>query len=138
MLEIVVRDGLVENSRRLGSKFQAGLRLLQSRYGCIGDVRGRGLMAGVEIVEDRATKQGSTDLAFAIADRMAAKGLWAQLATMRSFGCVFRMAPPVTTTEEELEEGLRIMEEALAETQGSLPLYGKGVESVGSVERAAL
>lgn len=126
VLEIVVRDNLVQRSRELGGKFQKRLELLQSRYGCIGDVRGRGLMAGVEIVTDRDTKKGDPELGAAIANKMMALGLWAQLSTMPSFGGVFRLAPPLTTTHEELGFGLNIIEEALATTPGTMPLYGSG------------
>lgn len=123
VLEIVVRDNLVQRSRDLGAKFQQGLRRLQSRYGCIGDVRGRGLMAGVEIVADRETKAFAPELGDTIANRMTELGLWAQLAIQASFSGVFRMAPPLTSTDEELEFGLGVMEQALAETPGTMPLY---------------
>lgn len=63
VLEIVLRDNLVENSRSMGLHLQAGLQKLKERYGCIGDVRGRGLMAGLEIVGDRETKEPAIDLA---------------------------------------------------------------------------
>ena len=53
VFEIVVRDNLVENSRIIGSQLKAGLEKLKERYACIGDVRGRGLMCGMEIVKDR-------------------------------------------------------------------------------------
>lgn len=86
VLEVVVRDNLVERSRQLGQRLQEGLQKLRSRYGCIGDIRGRGLMAGMEIVKDRTTKEGNATVASAVADRMADRGLWAQLATMASFG----------------------------------------------------
>ncbi|KAK5127650.1 hypothetical protein LTR85_006991 [Meristemomyces frigidus] len=123
VLEIVVRDGLVSHSRVMGEKLQRGLRRLESRYGCIGDVRGRGLMAGMEIVADRTTKEGAPEVGSAVGQRMTELGLWAQLATMASFGGVFRIAPPITVTEEELELGLGIMEEAFALTPGTMPLY---------------
>jgi 4-aminobutyrate aminotransferase-like enzyme len=123
VLEIVVRDNLVQRSKSLGVHLQAGLRQLQSRYGCIGDVRGRGLMAGVEIVQDRRTKAAALELGNKIADRMIELGVWAQLATMKSFGGVFRIAPPITISMQELEDGLRIMEEAFASTPGTMPLY---------------
>ncbi|KAF7192475.1 2,2-dialkylglycine decarboxylase [Pseudocercospora fuligena] len=123
VLEIVVRDNLVDRSRILGQKFQQRLQQIQSRYGCVGDVRGRGLMAGVEIVADRKTKVGNTELGAAVATKMTELGLWAQLSTMPSFGGVFRLAPPLTTTDDELETGLRIIEEAFASTPGTLPLY---------------
>lgn len=125
VLEIVERDDLVAHSARLGGKLQTALRSLQTRYGCIGHVRGRGLMAGLEMVADRETKTGAPELAAAVADKMAKKGLWAQLSTMASFGAVFRLAPPLTTTEEQLDKGLSIMEEALRETPGTMPLYAK-------------
>lgn len=123
VLEIVIRDDLVSRSRQLGFKLQAGLKKLQSRYGCIGDVRGRGLMAGVEIVSDRKTKVGAPEVGNAVASRMTEMGLWAQLATIASFGGVFRIAPPLTVTEQQLDEALVIMEEALRSTPGTQPLY---------------
>jgi 4-aminobutyrate aminotransferase-like enzyme len=123
VLEIVVRDGLVARSRSLGLKLHQSLRTLQSRYSCIGDVRGRGLMAGVEIVSDRKTKAPAPELGNSLADKMIELGLSANLATMASFGGVFRIAPPITITEEELKQGLEIMEEAFRVTEGSGPLY---------------
>lgn len=80
-------------------------------------------MAGVEIVADRQTKAGNTELGAAVATKMTDLGLWAQLSTMPSFGGVFRLAPPLTTTDEELEKGLSIIEEAFASTPGTMPLY---------------
>jgi len=124
VLDVVVRDGLVERSRRLGVRLQATLRELQTRYTCVGDVRGRDLMAGLEIVADRETKAEATELGYMTAARMTELGLWAQLSTNLSFAGCFRIAPPITTTEEQLEEGLAIMEEAFRSTEGTMPLYG--------------
>ena len=50
-------------------------------------------------------------------------GLWANLSSHSSFSGVFRIAPPIVITEEELNAGLAIMEEAFASTEGSMPLY---------------
>jgi len=129
VLEIVIRDDLCARSKRLGVKLQAGLRRLQTRYGCIGDVRGRGLMAGCEVVGDRKTKVGAPEVGKAVSDKMVELGLWAQLATMASFGGVFRLAPPITVTEEQLDLALAIMEEALRMTPGTMPLYNDGDQS---------
>jgi 4-aminobutyrate aminotransferase-like enzyme len=123
VLEVVVRDNLVARARELGEVLQAGLAKLQSRYGCIGDVRGRGLMAGVEIVTDRATKAPGIELGDRLSDRMAELGLWAALGKIQSFSGVFRLAPPIVITEQELQEGLEIMERAFASTDGTMPLY---------------
>lgn len=123
VLEIVLRDNLVDNSRAMGLHLQAGLQRLKSRYGCIGDVRGRGLMAGVEIVGDRETKAPSNELARNIAKKMYELGLWANLSSHSSFGGVFRIAPPIVITREQLDQGLEIMERAFQATQGTVPLY---------------
>ena len=80
-------------------------------------------MAGIEIVADRSTKAGAPHVGDAVAKKMTELGVWAQLATIASFGGVFRIAPPLTTAEEELERGLAIMEEAFASTPGTMPLY---------------
>lgn len=122
VLDIVVRDRLVERSRVAGLKLKAGLERLKSQYGCIGDVRGRGLMCGVEIVGDRATKSPSLELGDALAKKMTSLGLSANLSTMKSFGGVFRIAPPITIGDKELEMGLAIFEEALRTTEGTMPL----------------
>ncbi|RDW88761.1 hypothetical protein BP6252_00793 [Coleophoma cylindrospora] len=123
VLEVVVRDNLVARSREAGKKLHEGLKKLESRYGCIGDVRGRGLMAGIEIVASRETKEPSLELGSRLSERMFELGLSANLATMASFGGVFRIAPPITITDEQLQTGLDIMEEAFRTTEGSNPLY---------------
>lgn len=123
VLEIVLRDNLVENSRARGEQLKAGLVRLQERYGCIGDIRGRGLMCGVEIVGDRVTKSAAIDLARSVACKMYELGLWANLSSHASFAGVFRIAPPIVITEEEVRRGLTIMEEAFCTTAGTMPLY---------------
>ncbi|CAM1511896.1 Fc.00g094090.m01.CDS01 [Cosmosporella sp. VM-42] len=123
VVEIVVRDNLVEYSRTMGLRLQAGLRHLQSRYGCIGDVRGRGLMAGMEIVSDRETKAGAPELGSALAQRMAQLGVWTSFEKPSGIYGVFRFIPPLTTTEKGLYLVLGIMEEAFRTTSGTMPLY---------------
>ncbi|RDL31154.1 Uncharacterized protein BP5553_09943 [Venustampulla echinocandica] len=123
VLEIVVRDNLVARSRESGAKLHVELQKLMSRYGCIGDVRGRGLMAGVEIVEDRDSKTPGLELGRRLAAKMSDLGLSANIATIESFGGMFRIAPPITISDENLYMGLNIMEEAFRSTEGSLPLY---------------
>ncbi|KAK1758826.1 2,2-dialkylglycine decarboxylase 1 [Echria macrotheca] len=123
VLEIVLRDNLVDHAREMGEILHQGLRRLQSRYGCIGDVRGRGLMAGVEIVSDRDTKLPAFDLARRIGARAYELGVWANLSTHESFGGTFRIAPPITITQAEVEQGLALLEEAFASTDGTMPLF---------------
>jgi 4-aminobutyrate aminotransferase-like enzyme len=122
VLEIVVRNNLVEHARAMGKILHDQLNSLKDKYGCIGDIRGRGLMAGVEIVEDRETKTPALALGKTIGDRAYELGLWANLSSHPSFGGVFRIAPPITITEDQLLSGLRILEEAFAMTSGTMPL----------------
>ncbi|EWZ30312.1 pyridoxal phosphate-dependent transferase [Fusarium oxysporum Fo47] len=119
VFEIVMRDNLVENVRALGNILHAGLRNLQSKYKCIGDVRGRGLMAGVEIVSNRETKAADVELGQQIAENAFRRGLWANLSSDSYFSGTLRMAPSITSTEEEILEGLRILDEAFATTPGT-------------------
>ncbi|TQV97780.1 2,2-dialkylglycine decarboxylase [Cordyceps javanica] len=123
VLEIVDRDDLVRHAREVGHVLHAGLHKLMSRYGCVGQVRGRGLMAGIEIVTDRESKHPASDLAKRIGDKAFDYGIWANLSTHPSFGGVFRIAPPITISAEQVEQGLEMLERAFAETEGSLPLY---------------
>jgi 4-aminobutyrate aminotransferase-like enzyme len=122
VLEIVVRDGLVERSWKAGLRLKAGLEELKRKYGCIGDVRGRGLMCGVEIVANKETKEPAIGLGEILATKMMELGLSANILAMRSFGGFFRIAPPITITDEELEMGLKIFEEALRTTEGTMPV----------------
>ena len=81
-------------------------------------------MAGIEIVSDRETKGPAIELGRRLGDKMMDLGLWAQLSSHKSFNGVFRIAPPIVITESQVEDGLRILEEAFATTKGSRPLYG--------------
>ncbi|KAI1778507.1 pyridoxal phosphate-dependent transferase [Hypoxylon cercidicola] len=123
VLEIVVRDNLVENSRAMGKLLHEGLARLQSRYACIGDVRGRGLMAGVEIVADRTTKAHDQELACLVAERAYDLGVWANLSSHGSFSGILRIAPPITITREQIREGISLLEQAFASTPGAARLY---------------
>ncbi|KAF5009852.1 hypothetical protein FDECE_3947 [Fusarium decemcellulare] len=119
VLEIVQRDNLVEEARKKGARLHAALWELYHKYACIGDIRGRGLMAGVEIVSDRETKAPDIDLGRRLSSRMMELGLSATISARTTFSGCIRIAPPVTISEEELQEGLEIFEEALRTTDGS-------------------
>ncbi|EGD89707.1 hypothetical protein H112_03339 [Trichophyton rubrum D6] len=123
VLRIIQRDNLVERAAVLGKLLHAGLERLMARYGCIGTVRGRGLMAGVEIVSDRETKKADTDLGRRLSERAFELGVSAMLSSQGSFYGCLRIAPPIVITQQQLEDGLNILEEAFRTTAGSKPLY---------------
>lgn len=122
VLEIVLRDNLASHSEAMGKILHAGLKEMQSKSGCIGDVRGRGLMAGVEIVRSRETREAAVDVSNQVAEKAYELGLWANLSSNSYFSGALRIAPPITITEEEIYQGLRILSEAFASTPGTQPL----------------
>ena len=113
VLEIVARDGLVGRAEEAGARLAARLRNLQQRFACIGDVRGRGLLQGVEIVADRATKISAPELGDAITRCCLEFGLSMNIVQLPGMGGVFRIAPPLTATDAEIDLGVDILERAL-------------------------
>ena len=114
VLEIVERDQICERAVERGAQLRQGLLKLQEKYWCIGDVRGRGLLQGIEIISDRQTKAPGPELGQAVSDRAMECGLSCNVVNLPGMGGVFRLAPPVTVSAEEIEEGLRILDEAFA------------------------
>ncbi len=112
VLETMERDDLVTNAAARGAELVAGLRELMAGDERIGDVRGPGLMIGVELVRDRATREPDADLATAVMQRCADLGLL--LLTCGTAHNVMRWIPPLDVTVAEVAEALGYFEEALA------------------------
>jgi 2,2-dialkylglycine decarboxylase (pyruvate) len=113
VLDVVEEEKLVERARHMGAKLFDGLSRLKQRYECVGDVRGRGLLLGVEIVKDRKDRIPDHQLGAAIAAEAFRRGLSMNIVKLPGMGGVFRIAPPLTISEEELELGLKIIAEAI-------------------------
>lgn len=118
VLEVVQRDGLVQRAQVAGARLERGLRALQDRFDCIGDVRGRGLLLGVEIVQDRASKRPAPELGAAITDACMDLGLSMNVVQLPGMGGVFRIAPPLTVSDEEIDLGVDLLGQALARSLG--------------------
>jgi 2,2-dialkylglycine decarboxylase (pyruvate) len=116
VLEIVERDGLVRRAAVAGERLENGLRKLQERFDCIGDVRGRGLLLGVEIVKDRQSKAPAPDLGVAISRRCMELGLSMNIVQLPGLGGVFRIAPPLTVSDVEIDLGLRLIGQAIQDS----------------------
>jgi len=114
VLEIVQRDHLVARARAMGERLERGLLALQERYECIGHVRGRGLLRGMEIVADRATKDPAPELGTAITRACMTLGLSMNIVQLPGMGGVFRIAPPLTVREEEIDRGVEVLGRAIA------------------------
>lgn len=120
VIEIVTRDDICENAAKRGAQLRQGLLQLQEKYWCIGDVRGRGLLQGIEIIADPKTRAPGSDLGQAVSDRAMACGLSCNIVNLPGMGGVFRLAPPVTVSPEEIQEGVRILDEAFAHALQSM------------------
>ena len=114
VIDVIEEEGLVERARQRGEYLLAGLHELQERHEQIGDVRGQGLLVGIELVEDRTSKQPADALGVAVGDECLRRGL--SMNIVRSLGGMlncFRMAPPLSITESEIDTALTIIDEAL-------------------------
>ncbi len=111
VLETIRDEDLVANARARGAELTGGLRELMADHPGIGDVRGPGLMIGVEFVTDRATRQPDGVTAEAVANRAADAGLL--LLTCGLQHQVIRWIPPLDVTVPEVEEALAVFEGAL-------------------------
>jgi 2,2-dialkylglycine decarboxylase (pyruvate) len=111
VIEVILRDRLAERAAQLGERLKSGLGALQQRYECIGDVRGRGLLLGLDLVKDRRTKVPDADLAQRVARECLALGMMTSV-VRGGFG-IFRIAPPLTIEPAEIDLGLEIFDKAL-------------------------
>lgn len=110
-LHIIERDGWVEHAREMGAYALQRLRELQSRHPLIGDVRGRGLLIGIELVESRHEKQPAK----AAAERVLYRCLSQGLSFKTTMGNVLTWTPPLIVSREQMDEALAILDRSLAE-----------------------
>jgi 2,2-dialkylglycine decarboxylase (pyruvate) len=117
VIEVVQRDGLAARAAALGRRLKQGLRDLQRKHRCIGDVRGRGLLLGIEF---EAQGGGDGRSASALSDAVTATalrlGLSANIVRAGASAGVMRIAPPLTVTEAEIDLGLDLLGAAIERT----------------------
>ena len=111
VLDVFESERLVERAATLGVQLQEGLRRLQDRVPAIGDVRGLGCMAAIDLVTDRAAKTPDADLAQRVIDGARERGLL--LLKCGPHKNVVRLLPPLTATSEEIARGLEILDAAI-------------------------
>lgn len=112
-IDAVLDERLVENAALVGAFLKEGLQELKQRHSLIGDVRGQGLILGVELVKDPGSKQPAAREAAKVVYRAFELGLLVYYVGIQSN--VLELTPPLTLTKEEAEEGLAILDRALAE-----------------------
>ncbi len=116
-LEAIIDEGLVEHAARVGTHMLDRLRTMQEKYPFIGDVRGVGLMIGVDLVADRATNE--------LLDRSATERIFLDALQhgllMMGYFPRIRINPPLTITREQADHGLDILDQVFARAAAELP-----------------
>jgi 2,2-dialkylglycine decarboxylase (pyruvate) len=113
VLDILVRDRLAERAAMAGKRLRDGLEALRQRHECIGDVRGHGLMIGLEIVKDRKSMEPDEKRGAAATKKCLELGLSMNIVQMAGLGAVFRIAPPLTVSDDEIDLGISIIDQAI-------------------------
>ncbi|WP_352396611.1 aspartate aminotransferase family protein [Kineosporia sp. NBRC 101677] len=113
VMDVIEREGLVARSAALGKVLGERLLGLQERYEQVGDVRGRGLLQGLELVTDKRSKAPADRLGAAVTEACLEGGLHMNIVQLPGMGGIFRIAPPLTIDETDLHDGVDILENAL-------------------------
>ncbi|MDX6535403.1 MAG: 4-aminobutyrate aminotransferase [Gaiellales bacterium] len=114
-LDVIADEHLIENAAARGKQLLDGMEALKASHPLIGDVRGRGLIVGVELVTDQATREPAAKDAHRLAYRCFELGLIVIYAGI--YGNVIEITPPLSISEAEIDEGLAIFERALADVE---------------------
>ncbi|MFQ5656003.1 MAG: aminotransferase class III-fold pyridoxal phosphate-dependent enzyme, partial [Candidatus Methylomirabilales bacterium] len=108
-LEIILKEDLATNAERVGAVMLARLEALKDKYRFVGDVRGKGLMLGVELVQDRTTKEPlPAEVTRALFQECLRRGL-----VSMCYSHIIRINPPLVINEETALDGLAILDEAM-------------------------
>jgi len=113
VLDVLEREGLQENARKVGGHFKHGLRTLAERHDLIGDVRGRGLLVGVELVRDRKSLAPAAPETKRVVNRM--RDLGVLTASEGPHGNVLKLRPPICFTREQADMTIAALDQALSE-----------------------
>jgi 4-aminobutyrate aminotransferase len=109
----LLKDSLIKNAATVGDHLMAGLKDLQKRHPLIGDVRGKGLMIGIELVRNRQTKERATTERDVIVDKMFAKGVLVLGAGRNAI----RLSPPLVLTKDQANACIKALDEAIGEVE---------------------
>ena len=119
VLQTIADEGLIDRANRVGATLMAGLRALSARQPMIGDVRGRGLAVGVELVSDARSREpvrvGTTAKVIYRAYQLGAVFFYVGLN-----GNVLELTPPLTLSEDEAEEGIDVIDRAMTDVRHGL------------------
>lgn len=120
VLETIEQEKLLARSREMGDYLAAGLLELQRRHEEIGDVRGMGLLRGIELVRDRETRAPFHELGALTTQRCLELGLSMNIRRRPERGSVWRIAPPLTVAPADIDLAMTIFDQALRESRDAM------------------
>jgi 4-aminobutyrate aminotransferase len=112
-IDLIEEDRLMDNAETVGNHFHAGLEALKEKHAIIADVRGMGLMQGIELVKDRKTKEPASDLTNQLLERLRVHGLLVGKGGL--YGNVVRMSPPLNISKGDVDTALAALDKGLVE-----------------------
>ena len=120
VLQTLKSENLIERAKEMGVYLRGRMLDLQQKYEVIGEVRGQGLLLGVELVEDREGRVPHHKLGAKTTERCLELGLSMNIRRRPERGSVWRIAPPLTVTTEEIDTATAILDQALGESLDAL------------------
>jgi len=139
VLETIEKEKLLTRSLEMGDYLAAGLQALQQRHEEIGDLRGIGLLRGIELVKDRETREPHHELGALTTQRCLDLGLSMNIRRRPDRGSVWRIAPPLTVTRDDIDLAMTIFDQALTEMKAGIAApRGSGtiVPGLGAANRS--
>jgi len=121
VLAVIEEERLVDGARERGEYLLERLRELQAKHEQVGDVRGRGLLVGLELVEDRESCRPANALGAAVTGECLRRGLSMNIVRAGSSANCFRMAPPLTITRDEIDLAVEILDASLTAVLAERP-----------------
>ncbi|MFT5139317.1 MAG: alanine-glyoxylate transaminase/(R)-3-amino-2-methylpropionate-pyruvate transaminase [Lysobacterales bacterium] len=112
-MDIIAEENLIENARAMGARIVDGLNEMAKTHEMIGDVRGRGLLLGMEMVKDRKSKEWASAEATRFMDLCKDRGVLLGKGGLK--GNVIRIAPPLTINAEEVDQLLEVMDKSMTQ-----------------------
>lgn len=113
-IDIVIEERLPERAAAIEQRVKAAVGAMAQRYDFIGDVRGRGVLLGIELVEDRQTREPANEMCGEAVRQCETKGLLLQARGSHSRTNIIRLVPPMVCTDTDIDEGIAILDDVLA------------------------
>ena len=116
VLKVIKEENLIARANQMGGYLRRRFEELQQRYEVIGDIRGAGLLLGVELVTDRATRNPAHELGAMTTRKCFENGLSMNIRRRPERGSVWRFAPPLTVSTDEIDRAVDILDKALRDS----------------------